>query len=1162
MKSRLKQKLWIVLLAFFGLSYSSALSAQTEGKTGTTITIDKSSCHHLYSNGATGNWYSFIRHNIAHVQLLSANEPTLKSDGTGTFAQMANDLYFNDAEQLEVGNWAGHYSVVYLAVVAPKGYRFTRYQMEIDGSLSTAGTTVTQYTASEDTLVATSTNTTVAENMATWDVNLNNGTNVIYFCYDLGDKYVSSSSTPVKLYLKSLKLTYVIDQPFEATVPSTEGDQNIHTGLLDMGQFSDNGTHWAFDQTAGITDTQSTTLYNGTTEAVPEVATVKGKDGYFNVANAGGDYIVSAPEKFRIVGASLQFLKSDATEKETSTTTYTWEQASEITDGGKYRISTSEGYYLNANSGLLAYDNDAESATLWTFTKGDNGYYISGGGYYLCVRVSNRTLSLATSGTSYYWLWTLSDEGKLKNNSSGRYLYFNNTGWSASNNASSITLTQRIATTTITPGESYTGGNFTASVYDREDEAVVNNGTLNLTSENNEGTVTLTDLNNDAIHFNISGLADGQVALYKVNLKLLPLNPELQNLSVASKIGSDVIPNTTSFTSENFNFNRGNDVTVIVPSNVTETECSVVFRNAYNEEGTRWYDSGENENNTAKSTGGYSNYFLVNSSADNGGDTDVALNVNLKDNVPGDRVSSDMSGTEKLLFNNINKINDTDRAERLEDIPFSKTEAKYGEAKVDIDGLESKEFYIYTADMPTFNILKKAGISKKNIDFRYYTLKVICKKQKEEPEVELTPIYTSTLKSQNHKNTSISSDGDDMSSKVTFVGVKVKAKLAGEEEGTALGYLTSEQVVNAIKEALPANSQGIEFLENDVLRGVLYIDMSELKGVDNAQFTKDFDKSTADNCLYFMYQGFHRENVTNTIAKTSDGFEAIGNIKVYDQQPFFSPHDFKTGSFTVSYTREGTVQGKNTKATVKNMAVVLPFDVNLDGNGNLKSASDVVNNTVTYHNITGSGDLTSVRPGDAGELTYAVVAEPITGAVVAKANEPYYVTTTENGFTYNIAGAQFRATPNEPLTRTSGTWTAIGTYSGVQPAKDNQLWYFAKDYFWKSGNLTSTNVVDVRPFRAYFTTTDKTAESKAAVVFSSDDVVPTGIGSVAAGKSSLLLSVGVGTITATASSADTLEVYTLAGQLVTKSNLNAGQTLTVSVPKGVYIVNSVKVVVK
>ncbi len=1160
MKSRLKQNLWIVLLAFFGLSYSSALSAQTEGKTGTTITIDKSSCHHLYSNGATGSWYSFIRHNIAHVQLLSANEPTLKSDGTGTFAQMANDLYFNDAGQLEVGNWAQHYSVVYLAVVAPKGYRFTRYQMEIDGSLSTAGTTVTQYTVSENTLVATSTSTTVAEDMSKWDVNLSNGTNVIYFCYDLGDKYVSSSTTAVKLYLKSLKLTYVIDQPFEATVPSTEGDQNIHTGLLDMGQFSYNGTHWAFDQTTGITDTQGAILYNGKTETVPEVATVEEKDDYFNVVNAEGDYFVSAPEKFRIVGASLQFLKSDATEKGTSTTTYTWEQASEITDGGKYRISNSAGYYLNANSGSLASSKDAESATLWTFTKGNNGYYISGGGYYLCVSVYN-TLSLATSGTSYYWFWTLSDDGKLKN-SSGRYLYFNNERWSASNNGSTIILTQRIATTTITPGESYTGGNFTASVYNRENNAVIENGTLNLTSENNEGTVTLTDLNNDAIHFNISGLSDGQVALYRVNLKLLPLNPELHNLSVASKTGSNVIANTTSFTSENFNFNSGNDVTVIVPSNVTETECSVVFRNAHNEEGTRWYDSGVNENNTDKSTGGYSNYFLVNSSADNGGDTDVALNVELKGKVPGDRVSSDMAGTEKLLFNNINKINDTDRAERLEDIPFSKTEAKYGEAKIVIDGLESKEFYIYTADMPTFNILKEAGISKKNIDFRYYTLKVICKKQKEDPVVTLTPIYTSTLKSQNHNTTSVGSDGDDMSEAVTFIGVKVTAKLAGEEKGTALGYLTSEQVVNAIKDAISANSQNIEFLKNDVLRGVLYIDMSELKGVDNAQFTKAFDESTADNCLYFMYQGFHRENVTNTIAKTSDGFEAIGNIKVYDQQPFFSPHDFKTGSFTVSYTREGTVQGKNTKATVKNMAVVLPFDVNLDGNGKLKSASDVVNNTVTYHNITGSGGLTSVHPCDAGELTYAVVAEPITDAVVAKANEPYYVTTTENGFTYNIAGAQFRATPNEQLTRTSGTWTAVGTYCGVQPTIDNQLWYFAKDYFWKSGNLKSTNVVDVRPFRAYFTTTDKSTESKATVVFSSDDVVPTGISSVAEGKNSLLLSVGVGTITATASSADILGVYTLAGQLVAKSNLNAGQTLTVSVPKGVYIVNNVKVVVK
>ena len=117
---------------------------------------------------------------------------------------------------------------------------------------------------------------------------------------------------------------------------------------------------------------------------------------------------------------------------------------------------------------------------------------------------------------------------------------------------------------------------------------------------------------------------------------------------------------------------------------------------------------------------------------------------------------------------------------------------------------------------------------------------------------------------------------------------------------------------------------------------------------------------------------------------------------------------------------------------------------------------------------------------------------------MAKANQPYYVTSENPGFSFNITGAQFAKTPETPetLTRTpsaTGAWKATGTYSGIQPQTAPNLWYFSQDLFWKSSNLKSYTWVNIRPFRAYFINPDANAKAdKAIVVFDPDEIV-TGI---------------------------------------------------------------------
>ena len=1190
--------------------------AQGAGKTGTTIVFDKNTSHALYGSNATGNstatqYFAFLRHDITHVQMILSNYSKLSDNGTGSFNVNSNNMFFESNGYLSATSYLSGGNKIYLAIIAPKGYRFTRYQWEVDKaqteSSSTSGfntnatgVTMSQYVYdASGSVSSTSNKLTITQDLQTWDVTLNQGGNILYFCID-----ANQTTKRIRVLLKSLKLTYVMDQPFENQLPGTDLSDNIHTGLLDLGEFSNtknleyantlnpkpspNGGKgfWSFDANRPATDLQTVNFYQGNGNNVSKATNeaVKVDDGQYYVAASNGDYYVEAPEKFRVIGAKLNFLKKNINGTRTE---ITYPEATTITSGKGYYISDNNGHYLVNNNGTISSTTDIEKATEWTISGSNGSYAIQSDGYYLRLSTSgNGSISLGTRSYAS-WRW---------DSNYGFYYYYNyyyyslvcsNGTWSISRNYYSLpTNANKLQTrdSKTIEGVSYTAGNFTATPYTRENAAM---DAVELSDDNTSATVKLTDYNNDAIHFSISGLNDGEVALYNVSLMLLPLNPELQHLSVASKINdAEVHPNTTSFSSENFEFNDKANVTVIVPEKdipeVAENSCTVVFQNADNEDGTKWYSKGGNENDPSK--GNYSNYFLVNGKADNGGTNAVNLDITAS-NAPEDRTSATTAGTGKLYATNIEELakgNDilaaggTPTVSRLDDNDFDKVAAAYADAKLTPDG-EAKTYYIYTADMPTWNILPASAKGGKHIDFRYYTLNVICKVQKEKPVVTIVPIYTSTLKSQNHKNKDISADGNLCDTETTFFGVKVGYELADGSSGVAEGNLSSKDVVEAIdvaiNDAVNNNTISIDEDANDPRRGMLYLDMSSLNSVDYTYFDADFNNSVADNCLYFMYKGFHRENVQNVIAKLANGtYEAVSNIVVLDQQPFFSPYDFTTGRYTVTYEREGTsnaTSGTNNK--VKNMAVVLPFDVQLDGKGHLKNASDETDNDVTYHNITGSGELKNVSADDPEHkgITYGVKASTMTEDK-AEANKPYYVTTDGEGFKYTITGANFKAsgtisdtkaTPAELINDAEGSWKAIGSYNGVHATKADNLWYFSKDLFWKSGNLTQYDWVNIRPFRAYFETTDKTNASKALVVFDDSDIQPTGISDVTT-DSDLLIAASHGTITMTAKANATYAIYTVAGQLVAKGLLSQGESRSISAAQGVYVINNQKIIVK
>lgn len=1145
--------------------------AQSSSASGTTISFKYGTATPLYSSGAgrteknkASQFFGLLRHNISHIQLFSCTHSALDKNGTGIFDANHNNLLFDNTSSSatfhELGIWNGQEngsrkSTCYVAVVAPKGYKITSYNWVIDGANSYDGSTIKEYTYNDEGRPNYSNSVTLSSSTTSFSNSVSSGSNILYFEFN-----VNATNNAHPIYIKELQLTYTIDQPFSNQLPSSDGNLNIHTGYIDPGEFgwylsgstktgSSDGI-WSFNRD-NATDVQKVDLWANEVKITnPDVTNVDGSQYFITATN--GDYYVSAPSKFRIVGATIKFLSHKATSTETTTS---WDKAS-LPDAGVYLISDGTNY-LYYNGVRLDNTTDIEVAKQhpWTFTTSGNGYIISNSGMYLAyTRTSSvwsgvsYSLSISSTATTWYanksYLYA-----KYGGNNYTYYVWLNySNGWTVSatkNYASSLTYTKRTSTSTE---KTYPAGTFTAKVFNKDNSdnkgtsEVKENGSYSVTFDENE-------LNNDAIHFSIANLPEGSYALYNVSLQLLPLNPELKQLTVASKVTT---PEGTSYVSQtasepvNYQFNGGNAVTLIT----NEDKCDVVLYSAHNEHRSDWYTTGQNTYSN-----GHSNYFLVNSDADNGGQTDVALDIN-KNPYPTARVYSEQAGTQAEMFTNIDSLDnsslyDDKRPTVLRDLPFSKSDAGYNAISLTA-GNAAVTRYVYSADMPTYNILP-ANIGAKHIDYRYYTLVLKAVKQTATPLVTLVPIYKSTMHIASRKG-SVETTGKNLDTEHVYYGAKVTSS------NSTFNYLSGGQVVEALSTAV-TNAGYNNF--KTTYGGLLYLDLSSLSYVTNDKLDADFDKTTADNCLYFMPNNYSSQ-VNNVVDKASDdSYNAITDVVITDQQPFFSPYDFTTtAKHSARYTRTAT-NGKT--ATVKDATMVLPFDIPL---------TDGEYEGISFRQITGY-DKAKDHIKNTDNPLYAVKAGKITDAT-ASANTPYHIH-KENGVTgveINLANAQFRATPHTTndgnvtvSDMTSGdTWKAHGNYYGLKVLKDrndtwDKTWYFAGEYYWNAGGLVTSQDVNIRPFRAYYVTTETISEAKMSIAYNLDDLVDA-IKSVTAKTSALQVVTGRGFISATAEADAPLSIRNVAGQTIANRTVKAGENLRVSVPKGIYLVNNVKVIVK
>ena len=256
---------------------------------------------------------------------------------------------------------------------------------------------------------------------------------------------------------------------------------------------------------------------------------------------------------------------------------------------------------------------------------------------------------------------------------------------------------------------------------------------------------------------------------------------------------------------------------------------------------------------------------------------------------------------------------------------------------------------------------------------------------------------------------------------------------------------------------------------NNDLSHVLYVDMSKMNSFSDAEtLLGTLKSSAAPNCLFFMPNSY-KGSYDNTIVGGANG-TAAGDITVVDQQPFFTPYVFSTGSYNAKYQRAGV----NGHGTSQHTTLMLPFDVPYDANRGVK-----------FYTLSEIGN----EDPDANVNTsaYLFTASEVTGT--ATANTPYQVQQDAAGaYNIEVSNATFPVTPEGGVvTVQNGTLTAHGNFTGEAVDKTLGILYFSQGYFWNSNTLTTSATIKILPYRVYYKTSSQTNDSKYSVLFLTDD---------------------------------------------------------------------------
>ena len=144
------------------------------------------------------------------------------------------------------------------------------------------------------------------------------------------------------------------------------------------------------------------------------------------------------------------------------------------------------------------------------------------------------------------------------------------------------------------------------------------------------------------------------------------------------------------------------------------------------------------------------------------------------------------------------------------------------------------------------------------------------------------------------------------------------------------------------------------------------------------------------------------------------------------------------------------------------------------------------------------------------------------------------------------------------------TFTPLASYAGSKLDKTGNYFYFAKNWFLCSQNILSSNYLYVHPFRAFFEYTGTTQARRFGIIFGENNGGVTAIEAAAQTTTPNGLSVSTlnGGLEISASVTTVVRINNVCGEAVANVAIKGGETKSVHLPSGIYVVEGKKVVVK
>lgn len=716
------------------------------------------------------------------------------------------------------------------------------------------------------------------------------------------------------------------------------------------------------------------------------------------------------------------------------------------------------------------------------------------------------------------------------------------------------------------PTETSTTG-FTIKLYDKTGETAQQ---AKVDANHVEGDLVLEKINNDAIKLQIEGLEEGQEAFVCFQVQLEALNPYIDKMDITCTQPSGEQALKKQYLADDFTIGTDGKVDFGVPSNFGTTGLKFAFDGLHSKSADETYPGGQ--------VGEYSRYHFVKSEYYNL--IDENLQAHRSDAADYDRTKKirvDVAGDKAFRCNNSDKFKaGTTGSETFYYEEYRYTNTAYNtqggqwNKMVANSGADYVKRYIVVCDETRYNIAPTT--TPRHAIYAYYSTDLKLTTVDYTPEITYTKVY----------DDAVIPTGPD---KNYYVGATLRLKdMAGSLLPEGTGYAFTKQIIDQINADIAAHKTNAPVDADHIL----YFDASKINSLlfssNNAAWgqLEDLKRDLGMNALIFLPTGVtdNHDNVA-TKSLSGDDFIAENNIVLEDQWPFFSPYDIRINAANeVSYKRFVA----NNNDTKKWVSIVLPFTVAVDTEtGQYINEDDKCDFTFFKMNTT---DAFS-KPNPSGIFTdIDAHFSPCTGVSTTQPNDAYIVRIDRAEMTEKEAKLMFilrqrgSTIVKTPVGRTikgaasSGTingqnmvLTPQATFSGAEVDKKQGIFYFNKDKFVSSLALDMSNTVKVLPFRSYYDCTG-TGMGKRNIRYINISLEPnnttTDIQEVTskATNAGFVFSSQAGQLTVKATKDLRVNVRNVGGQTIDVKALKAGESHSVKLPSGIYVVNGTKVMVR